>query len=180
MIRVFNPISGKSIIYYFVLIFALMSVCKANAQITPATPGIQAIMFSKILSYVRTIDEGEGYTVLVAYDANSGQPSDIIEAFKEEGLNVIISKVSEIESEIDKTQILYLPSRLSNESIKKLNSYKNKLFITGDPDYTLNGIASLSVGLEDERIKILVNLSVLEGNNHQVSSELINLARVIK
>jgi len=180
MLRVFNPLNGKGIIYYFVLIFALMSVCKANAQITPATPGIQAIMFSKILSYVRTIDEGDSYTVLVVYDANSGQPSDIINSFREEGLNVIISKVSEIESEIDKTPILYLPSRLSEESIKKLNSYKNKLLITGNPEYALNGSASLSVGLEDERIKILVNLGVLEGNNHQVSSELINLARVIK
>ncbi|GJQ63316.1 MAG: hypothetical protein SCALA702_23690 [Melioribacteraceae bacterium] len=146
----------------------------------PATPGIQAIMFSKIFSYVRTINGDEGYSVLVVYENVSNYPQSIVESFSNEGIKVIVTSMDDLPDLAVNPDIVYLPKGLSAGSIEKINQLPNKLFITGNPDYVFKGKATLGVGLEDERIKIYINLKLLEGKEHQVSSELINLARVVE
>lgn len=175
-----RQLGKKIILYQFVVAFALLGVCRANAQMKPATPGIQAIMFSKIFSYVRTISDSDGYTVLVVYEKASNYPESIIESFKNEGIKVIAASMEELPNLTVDPDIIYLSKDLSQGSIDQLNRLPHKIYITGNPDYVFSGKATLGVGLENERIKILINLKLLEGKEHQVSSELINLAKVVE
>lgn len=145
-----------------------------------APSGIQAIMFSKIFSYVRNIDNAEGYKVIIVYDNNSGYPKDINDAFTSEGIKTYVVNVTELRSVVDVTKIIYLPESLSRESLERVTALRNKLFISGQPEYTSSGYAALSVGIENERIKILINLKALANKNQEVSAELLNLAKVVE
>ncbi len=162
------------------IILLIISGIKLYSQISPATPGLQAILFSKIFSYVRTLDPEDRINLLVVYTENISEANEIGEAFGSENFDVTISKLSEITENLKKTSIVYLVDTSGKTKLDSLFSLKNHLFISGVPELVEKGIASIGVGIEDDRPRIIINLNRLEDESHQVSSELLSLAKVIR
>ncbi len=172
---------GKINISILIYILVILNVCKANAQITPISAAEQAILFKKIFTYVKTL-ENPSPTVLLVYDSKSEYPKDLIDAFTKEDINVIATHPNAIDTINENIQVVYIVAGVSAAGISKIFSLENKLFISGEPEYIIEGKASVGVGkdMEEERYKILINLSTLAKNSHEISSELISLAKIIK
>lgn len=164
-----------------VITIAIISLCRAevNPQITPLTPAVQAIMFSKMFSYISLYEKAKP-KILVVYEKTDKSASVISNAFEREGIESTIAEVSLIPDLINNYSVIYLTKGLSASKLKKALKGSHILTISGDPDVVISGEASISVGLEKNKPKIILNYPHVQKEYCQVSAELFNLAIVIR
>lgn len=160
---------------------SICGLCHADtgSQINPLTPGVQAIMFSKMFRYINLYKKVKP-RILVVYEKNDVSASLISDAFEREGIEATIAEVQLIPDLISNYSVLYLTKGLSISKLEKYLKGNNLLSISGDPDVVLSGEASISVGLDKSKPKIIINYNQLQKENCHISAELFNLAIVIR
>jgi hypothetical protein len=152
----------------------------ASAQMLPLTPGVQAIMFSKIFSYVKTIDDPARVSVLVVVTPDVEDPAAIVEAFENEKIDAGSRNPEEALKAIGAGSIVYFPAGVETRAFRETLERYGGLSLSGDPAAVERGDASIGVGLQNRKAKILINLPRLEAERHKISSELMNLAIVYR
>lgn len=152
----------------------------ASAQMLPLTPGVQAIMFSKIFSYVKTIDDPARVSVLIVVTPDVEDPDAIVEAFENEKIDAGSRNPEEALKAIGAGSIVYFPSGVESRGFRETLERNGALSLSGDPAAVERGDAAIGVGLQNRKAKILINLPRLEAERHKVSSELMNLAIVYR
>jgi len=169
------------LIFSIIVTVTAAGLCHAisNPKITPLTPGVQAIMFSKMFSYISLYEKSKP-KILVVYEKTDNSASVMSEAFEREGIESTIAEVELLPDLINKYSVIYLTKGLSISKLKKYLKGTHILTLSGDPDDVLSGEASISVGLEKNKPKIIINYAQLQRESCQISAELFNLALVIR
>lgn len=76
------------------------------------------------------------------------------------------------------TTVCYVGSVSGARSVESFCLRNKVLTITGSPEVMKRGMVSILVGLSDNKLKIVVNLTRLRSEGHEISAELLDLPRV--
>lgn len=164
----------------------LTSTGSALSQGTEVPASLQTVMFKKIFAYDRALEGKDALTVLVVH---SGKPSDaqkMTKAFAEVGIPSTAVETTELfglaglPGKIRAGTILYVVAGVNTAPVKQFCSEHGVLSISGAPALALEGDVAIGLATEEGRPRIIVNLSRLKSENHQFSSDLLGLAKVIQ
>jgi hypothetical protein len=112
-------------------------------------------------------------------DQDRGLAGDAMRALQGAGVSAAAVELGELERVIGTATAVYVLPGVASASVKRLCQQNRVLSISAVPELVESGDFSIGIGANDGRPQILVNLSQLEAEGHQLSSELLKLARVI-
>lgn len=153
---------------------------------TPVDAEQQSSMFKRIFSYDKSLRDSDKIVVLVvAADPSDGTVKDIEKVFKKSGLQPAVMPVSSLNDELASTlspesTVVYVVEGIDYASVKDFAAAKGFLTISGMPSLAMLGHVSVSVDLVGTRPEVVVNIPRLETEGHELSSELLKLARVVR
>lgn len=147
---------------------------------TPVPTSIQGAIIGKVLPYVRSF-HGTDVRLLVVYtDKEKSLVEEAIRSLEGPGVSSTAVEYSVLKERIATANAVYVLPGVDSASVKALCRESRVLSISAVPSLVEEGDFSIGVGVRNGRPQILVNLSELEAEGHQVSSELLKLARVIQ
>jgi hypothetical protein len=150
----------------------------AQAQDMPVPPELQVAIFKKVFSYDKTIPGGTPKMLVAFSDASAGIKDQVIKAFKDSGIIATSAKVDQLQGSISGINVLYIAPGVSG--VKQLCQKNGILSITGMPSLVESGEASVGLSVSENKPKILVNLKALKAEGHELSSNLLQLAKIIQ
>lgn len=154
--------------------FCLMAEAQ-NGQLKPA---VEVMMFKKVFKYVTTLRKSP--SILILHDSRTSKPDEILDAFKSEKFFAATTPSNDVESVISNFDVIYLMPGIKVAPLKDFFIKKKVLVITGDPGLVSSGLAALAIASEKKHPVICLNPLFLASCGHEVSVELINLAKVYR
>jgi len=149
------------------------------AQDAPVPAEIQAVIFKKVFAYVRTLSTGTSPPVVILYDeASTKSMNEIRKAFEQVNIETIAVQEADLTNRIREGSVVYLAT--PRGSFRQVLQKNRTLSITGFPALVQRGEASIGLALQDSKPKIVVNLTALKAEGHEVASNLLQLAQVIQ
>ncbi len=149
------------------------------------SPGIQAITFAKIFTFVKTLRNRTRIEVTIV-SGNAAAPGvkAIADAFRRElavpelagRYGVQVSSAEALPQH--QSAICYLMANADAAAGSAYCARNRILTVTGSLDLVKAGSASLFVGMMDNKVKIIVNLARLRQEGHELSAELLTLPKV--
>ncbi len=139
----------------------------------PAT--LQAAIFKKVITLDRTLAARQSAKILVVHTGSGAE--EVVGAFKAAGLTASPVAEGQLAAQIGQADILYLMP--GTGSAAQLAKSKGVLTLTGVPGTVESGKASVGVGLKDGKPEIIVHMGQLKAEGHDISADLLKLARVI-
>lgn len=173
----------NSIFFCKSLIGILLFMCIGNtvlAQNIPVPENIQAALLSKVLQFNTNIAQKETIKMLVVYDDESNLSKDKFINGLEKFIEVKAVKPIELEQNIVNNNVVYFMSGLQDKKYTTLCKTHNTLSVTGAIEFVEKGEISLGFGLENNKPKILVNLTSLEKEEQAFSSEILRISKIFK
>ena len=149
-------------------------------------PGRQGDMFKRIFSYDKDLRASEKIVVIVVGDARSGGEIDRVAAvFREKGLFPAVVTVADLSDDLTATltpqsAVLYVMPGVDYDAVKEFAEKQGFLSISGVTSLAEAGHVAVSVDIHAGKPEIVVNMPRLTTERHELSSELLNLARVIR
>jgi hypothetical protein len=149
-------------------------------------PERQGDMFKRIFSYDKDLRGSEKIIVIVVCESKSSD--DVVQVatvFREKGLFPAVVIVSELNDDLTATltpdsTVVYVMPGVAYPTVASFAASKGFLSISGVPTLAEAGHVSVSVKVQSGRPEIVVNMARLQSEHHELSSELLNLARVIR
>lgn len=142
---------------------------------------LQAALFRKILSYDKVLKGKSDKLVVALVGESSKQAQETSDAFESVGFKVVSISADKLEQAASSFDVLYINSDSTIGIYKELCEQKGLLTITGNARLVEKG--HVSIGLEtkdDGRPQIVINLKRLQAEKHELQSELLTLAKVIR
>jgi hypothetical protein len=170
----------------FTCLCILLALSYTAAGAEMADPERQSSMFKRIFSYDKDLRASRRIIViLVGQDKSGSEVAKVSSVFREKGFFPTAVTASELSDELVATltpdsTVVYVMPGVAYETVKAFATAKGYLSISGAPSLAEAGHVSVSVDVAGERPEIVVNLSRLQSERHELSSELLNLARVIR
>jgi hypothetical protein len=141
----------------------------ASSLAQSVQPNLQAALYKKIFSFDKTLATKGNFEITVI-----GSGSDeIVTAFKAAGLNA--KSADQISAG---TAVVYLMPGAS--STKTQTAAKKILSISGSAPLVENGTVAIGIGTEGGKPKILIHIGQLKSEGHEISSDLLQLAKIIQ
>jgi hypothetical protein len=164
---------------YFAIVLILVCVSlPLKAQDMPVPLDLQVAIFKKVFSYDKTIQAGSP-KMLVAFTDNSADIKDqIVKAFKDSGMVVTAVKADQLAGSLGNINVVYITPGVSG--VKNLCQKSGILTITGVPSLVESGEASVGLSVIENKPKIIVHLKQLKAEGHELSANLLQLAKVIQ
>ena len=163
------------------LLFALLLLGSAApalaAEEMPVPAKFQAVLFKRIFAYERVLKTQPEVRVLLASD--SAAANELQREFEALGVGAHVLAPDEGRVNLDAGTVLFLfpdtPPALREQALKR-----KVLCISGYPALVLEGKASIGVDKKaDGKPQILVHLRRLKAEGHELSSDVLRLARVV-
>ena len=151
-----------------------------------ADPGRQGDMFKRIFSYDKDLRESEKIVIIVVGEARSGAEVDKVAAvFRKKGLFPAVVTTADLRDDLTATltpqsAVMYVMPGVAYDTVKQFAEKKGFLSISGVTSLAEAGHVAVSVGVQSGKPEIVVNMPRLVTERHELSSELLNLARVIR
>lgn len=155
--------------------------CMGNslyAQNISVPEDIQAALLVKVLKYNPQIPQTEKARILVVYNTSTELNKD--EFVKGLGESMIVKAImpTELEDNISGYDVVYfMPGIHGYSEICKSN---NVLSVTGTAEYVEEGEVSLGFSIQNNKPKILVNLTSLDEETQSFSSDILRIAKIFK
>lgn len=163
--------------FAIILVFSCLML-PALAQDMPVPTELQVALFKKVFGYDRKIQEG-AVKILVSYtDTSAGVKDQVVKAFKDAGLTVSAAKADQLPASIVGVNVLYVTPGVS--SVKQICQKNGILSITGVPSLVESGEVSVGLAVMDNKPKIIVHLKQLKAEGHELSANLLQLAKIIQ
>ena len=146
----------------------------------------QSSMFQRIFSYDKHRRNSPRIVVLVVATApGSSDAQKMAAAFREQGMYPAIVMVDGLTDDLTATltplsTVMYLMPEIDYMSAQAFAVERGFLSISGLPSLVLSGHVSVSVDRNGGRIEIVVNIPRLNAEGHELSAELLKLARIIR
>lgn len=161
------------------LLFLLLSP-PSTADDTPVPTSIQGAIIGKILPYVRSFQGTEIHLLVVYTVEGRSLVDEAIQSLEGPGISLKAAELGELKGAIATANAVYVLPGAASALAKELCQESGVLSISAVPSLVESGDFSIGIGTKGGRPQILVNLSRLEAEGHQVSSELLKLAKVIQ
>jgi len=169
--------------------FVLLSFCAA-ATAAPASemtdPQRQGDLFKRIFSYDKDLRTSEKIVVLVVTENKNGPDvAGVASVFRDKGLFPAVVTPAELTDDLTATlsaqsTVIYVMPGVPYDTVNGFAAAKGFLSVSGVASLAEAGHVSVGVGMEGGRPEIVVNMARLQTEHHELSSELLNLARVIR
>jgi hypothetical protein len=160
-----------ALVFYF-----LLSPCLAEDM--PVPPELQVAIFKKVFNYDKTIPGGAP-KMLVAYtDASAAVKDQVVKAFKDAGVTVTAAKADQLAGALEGVNVLYVAPGVTG--VKQICQKNGILSITGIPSLVESGEVSVGLAVVDNKPKIVVHLGRLKAEGHDMSANLLQLAKIIQ
>lgn len=139
---------------------------------------IQAALLIKVLKYNPQIPHDQKIKILVVYD--TGTEINKVEFMKGLGNKMDVKAIlpTELAENISGSQVVYFMPGIHGFS--KLCRDNNVLSVTSTTRFVEQGEISLGFGIENNKPKILVNLSSLEKEGQSFSSDILRIGKIFK
>ena len=149
-------------------------------------PARQSDMFKRIFSYDKHL-RGAAKIVVIIVGETRGDPEvdKVAAVFREKGLFPAVITVGDLGDDLTPTltresAVLYVMPGIAYDTVKQFAEKKRFLSISGVSTLAEAGHVAVSVGVQGGKPEIVVNMPRLTTEGHELSSELLNLARVIR
>ena len=163
------------------LAVALVLTClslPAFAEDLPVPPDLQVAIFKKVFGYDKSIPDGSLKMLVAFSDSSSTVKDEMVKAFKDSGVNVSAAKGDQLSGSVSGISVMYLLPGVSGA--RQVCQKNGILCITGTPSLVESGEASVGLSLLDNKPKILVHLKELKAEGHDLSANLLQLAKIIQ
>ena len=171
MIKIkFSKILNKILLVSVIFTFMTVNI-KTQEMAVPAN--LQAALFKKIFMFDNTLSSKGNYEVAVLTGAGSGD--EIVTAFKAAGMNAKSYSGNQIP---DGAAVIYIMPGVT--APKQQSASKGVLSISGVTSNVESGNVAIGLGIEGSKPKIIVHMGQLKAENHEVSANLLKLAKVIQ
>lgn len=158
--------------FVFGFLIILLFPVDINSQEMPVPVNLQAALFKKIFTFDKTL---QSKSVEVAILSADGSATEVVNSFKEAGINV---KVVNGNSIPEGATIIYVMPGI--ESPKQQSAQKKVLSISGVTSFVESGKVAVGLGVEGGKPKIIVNMAQLKAEGHELSADLLKIAKVIQ
>lgn len=151
-----------------------------------ADPGRQGDMFKRIFSYDKDLRGSDKIVVIIVGSSRTGGEIDQVAAvFREKGLFPAVVTTADLTDDLTGTltpqsAVLYVMPGVAYDTVKAFGEKKGFLSISGLSSLAEAGHVAVGVGVQNGKPEIVVNMPRLTTERHELSSELLNLARVIR
>ena len=141
---------------------------------------IQSAVFTKIFSYDKNLKGvGQIEVFIVGAEKEDQTAHDLAEAFRQVGASPAVVGSAPLEGLLSPNAVVYLLPEADFSEMKRLCGESSVLTISGVPSLVEQGHASVGLGEKDGKTEIIVNLPRLKEEGHELSAQLLKLARVI-
>ena len=165
--------------WFFALLLLVGSAAPAHAadDEMPVPAKFQAVLFKRIFAYERVLKTQPSVRVLLASESSAA--SELQREFEAVGLEARSIAPGELARNLTAGTVLYLfPD--SPPALRELALERKVLCISGYPALVLSGKASIGVDKKsDGKPQILVHLKRLKAEGHELSADVLRLARVV-
>jgi hypothetical protein len=165
--------------YSFVAaIFLMVAAIPASAQSMPVPVELQANIFKKVFEYSKGLENIAEITVLVASEKPSADPApQVVKAFAAAGMTAKGVAISNLSESVSGKTVVYV---LSGAAIAKGVCEKAGLLsITGVPSMVESGDVAVGLGSEGGKPKIIVHKGRVDAQKQELSSKLLQLAKIV-
>jgi hypothetical protein len=162
-----------------------MGVVLASAAET-ADPGRQGDLFKRIFSYDKDLRGSEKIVVIIVGETRGGgEVEEVAAVFRERGFYPAVVTAADLTDDLTSTltpqsTVLYVMPGVAYDKVKEFAQDKGFLSISGVTSLAEAGHVAVSVGVRSGKPEIVINIPRLVTERHELSSELLNLARVIR
>jgi hypothetical protein len=160
------------------LLLAVTTIC-APADDTPISASLQAIIFKKVFEESKNYSTlGEIMLLVVNENPASGAAQEIVKAFGAVGINSKAVSSNELSKALSPKSIVYALGDVS--AIKGICENSNILCISGFPSMARSGKVAISLELEANKPKIIINKTSLDAEKQEISKKVLQLAKIIE
>ncbi len=157
-------------------LFCLSLPCMA--QDMPVPPELQVAIFKKVFNYDKSIQVGAVKMLVAFTDTTAGVKDQVVKAFKDSGVPVSAAKADQLAGALEGVNVLYITPGVPGA--KQICQKNGILSITGSPSLVESGEASVGLSVQENKPKIVVNLGRLKAEGHDMSANLLQLAKIIQ
>jgi hypothetical protein len=144
-------------------------------------PRVQASLFKRIFAYDPALHAKPRLSVVVLHGRlTAAQAGEVVEAFEAEGFAVAQCEIGTAHAALDDATVLYALPDVPVHSLAELARSRRLLTVSGDADAALRGDVSVALRrTAGGQPEIVVHLSRLAAEGHELSARLLKLATVI-
>ena len=162
------------------LLAIALSVAVATGAFAADVPvKLQTIFFKKIFLYDRTLS-GKSLKVVVAYADENAEADELAQAFRDLGIEATAVKASNLAGTLGGISAVYLLPHAVSPSVRETVAAAKVLSLGGVAAQAEKGDVGVALSSKDGKPEIVVNVATVQSQGHELSSDLLNLARVIK
>jgi TonB family protein len=162
----------------------LVMAAAAADQPAGVSAVLQAETFAKIFSFDRKLGEIGSVQVLLPRPepiGGWGAPFEALhQAFAALGIAARPVAMGELATELGSSTVVYLVPETATEAVLAAITAAGALSISGSPELAEAGKASVSVDTAGGRAEIVIHLARLGMEQHELSAQLMRVARVIR
>ncbi|WP_111709522.1 YfiR family protein [Lutibacter citreus] len=163
----------KGLVFICLFFFWGNSVISQN---TLVPENIQAALLSKVLKFNPDLPQNTTIKMLVVYDNNSEINKDKFIKGLGNSMSVKAINPMELKQNISGYNVVYFMSGIYDYAgVCKANKV---LSVTGSAQYVEQGEISLGFGIQNNKPKILVNLTSLDKEGQSFSSDILRIAKI--
>jgi hypothetical protein len=154
----------------------------ASASLADGLPSaLQAAIFKKVLGYDKSLN-GAAQVLVVTGAGDTSGGADLVKSFASLGITAEALDASKLTSEsLGANKVAYLFPAATTPTVRALCDKQGVLTLSGDPTAADDGKVAIALGKkEDGRPEIIVNRATLKAEAHELSSELLRLAKIIQ
>lgn len=163
------------------VILIVIFTCWSNTcfgQKIAVPENIQAALLTKVLKYNPQISQDNKIKILVVYNNNTVLDKD--EFIKGLGSSMVVKAITpkDLERNISEFNVVYFMEGINGFS--KICRINKVLSVTATTRFVEEGEISLGFGIENNKPKILVNLTSLDMEGQSFSSDILRIGKIFK
>ena len=138
---------------------------------------LQVATFVKVFKYDATLKDKSSLKLLIVYSSgNKTVKDELLKAFRDASVQVNAATLDELDGLIHEYDVIYLMPGV--QSASGLCKQHKKLSISGLGRYAQDGLASVALGLVNDKPRLFVNLESLQEEGHTLSAKLLQVVQV--
>ncbi len=166
----------KTFTFILLAVVAALSTEVLHAQRTAVPANLQAAIFKKILGFDKTLQLKGKIEVAMVYGDASVKDA-IIEAFKDLGISAVPLKSDLASANLGGASVVYVAPGAT--APRQLCIRDGILSISGVASFVEKGQVSIGISVEGGKPKILIHKGQLKSEGHELSEDILAMARIV-
>jgi hypothetical protein len=159
----------------------LITASAVGAETMSVPEEVQGAIFKKIFNYDKALRDVSQVTVfIVGADKDDPGLLELVKAFRDAGMFPAVAADVDLGGGISPESVVYLLPGADREVVKQHCIKAGVLTISGIPSFAEQGDVSVGLGKKGKGTEIIVNLQRLRAEAHELSADILRLARVIR